>query len=307
MEPKLEESVGESGYYLNPQETFWFVWNECNSSVFKVNSQFNSSKVGKGERRWTLIHWDILEWKFTLERIDLEERFGWIGEKFTAKNNLETGVLQPYISLVITQKKESQKGCLKKTKHDRFFEKTSISYPLIRTRAFLPYYRRFSLLFSKCKIPSFSLQTERNIFAKQDQIYTLFYNVFITRFLFNLNDEMRLLSRFNCHKIVLLLRLNMSFLQKFFLEYCSVTCVILSTVSFSTIIVVEWIASSCFSVIILLLSLLLVSVVYDFHTNSDCILVLNLMSCTSNILFRYCVLCQISNVKNFYNVSTHMK
>ena len=33
----------------------------------------------------------------------------------------------------VRQKDESQNGCFKKTKHVKFSEKTTISYPLIRT------------------------------------------------------------------------------------------------------------------------------------------------------------------------------
>lgn len=92
---------------------------------------------------------------------------------------------------------------------------------------------------------------------------------------------------------LLKLRLNMSFLQRNFLEYCSVTCFILRVVSFSTVIAVNnksvIVVNNTFMFflwLLLLMSRPFVSVVFGFHTNFYCILALNLISCISNILFR---------------------
>ena len=96
-------------------------------------------------------------------------------------------------------------------------------------------------MFSERKIPSFSLQTERNILTKQGQIYALFYTVSFLHdfcFMFHFNDEVRLLSRFNCREIVKI-AFEHELLTEKFLEYCSVTCFILRAVSFGTVIVVE--------------------------------------------------------------------
>ena len=63
----------------------------------------------------------------------LWQKYTWLSAYFESSFKHGDTSLCLYISSVIRQKVESQRGCFKKTKHDRFSEKTNISYPLIRT------------------------------------------------------------------------------------------------------------------------------------------------------------------------------
>ena len=69
-------------------------------------------------------------------------QYRWQRDHFARRNNSERSSCHDDIwsrintSSVIRQKGESQNGFFEKTKHAKFSEKTSISYPLIRTRTY---------------------------------------------------------------------------------------------------------------------------------------------------------------------------